>query len=282
MHPRAPCVVRQAIRNPVITPRPITLRHTTPQYLVTSSNTLLSDAGKRSDDGAATCESCTGGSYSVAGSRNCSTCAGGTYSNVGAASCITCNSGTYSEAASSACTKCDGGTWSNVSAAVCVECVAGRSSSSGASACALCDAGKHSGTRASSCSNCDSGTYQLQMGAAGCENCTKVRHSLSSVFSYPPPNFPSTTARRFALPRVYTNTTTNRRESTLAQPDPLRANIVSRGNMPRVKERHPALRARRRLAHLRGLASARSALATITGKEWFLATSFLILPTFIE
>ena len=57
------------------------------------------------------CESCTGGTYSLAGSRDCSSCVGGTFSNAGAASCASCGSGTYSEPASSVCIKCDAGTY---------------------------------------------------------------------------------------------------------------------------------------------------------------------------
>ncbi|KAH8058275.1 hypothetical protein JL722_6132 [Aureococcus anophagefferens] len=126
--------------------------------------------------GAATCEYCAPGSYSLAGASQCESCAAGRYAFAGSPSCSDCPAGSYAdEAGASICAVCDPGRFNNAGGTTCYDCPPhtyaplagaddcarcpdGASSYGGAVAC-TCPAGEYVDEDADACAPCPSGRF---------------------------------------------------------------------------------------------------------------------------
>ena len=118
-----------------------------------------------------TCQSCSGGYYSIEGG-SCQKCPKGQRSNSTSAStsCVSCNSNNeyQDQEGQSSCKICSTG-FVPSNRQSCASCTSG--SYWNGSSCVSCSAGSYSGVNATSCTPCSSGYYQPSIGQGSCLAC---------------------------------------------------------------------------------------------------------------
>ena len=137
--------------------------------------------GQSSRSGAASCLSCTYGTYSSSyGASSCTDCdVGQTTTQIGASSCTPCQAGYSSPIlAYGVCTRCAAGTSTSGSGGACSNCPAGQSSIAGGP-CTPCGAGTYSLGTGGACIPCSAG-YSSPSGATSAASCTPCAAGYSS------------------------------------------------------------------------------------------------------